>query len=453
MLRLSVKNISLPSGKYQIEFQIPGLTNGSLDCRLVSMGTISIGSDEDSDLLMFPSNVKISVSMKSITDFGIVLNTLKFNTLNIKSAIYKYDESSQSVFYNGVLNREYTYDYEKRIFKFEILDNLQELKNITSVTNPLGLDLMDTSRVLEMVELIVKRANDSVQSVQSNCKYNVEIDKEILNTDPVQHYVATVDPDYYNPAVNAGKKIFLSLYNSLYFGSNSTYENLAEVLKSIMSAIGCVGMWTFGNTFMIRSRYWNGEAAIIIDESNMVEVSNDYIAPISKFKINVYTGGSDNNGKRIYAKYTIGDQSKPEEVETITIDYPGGIYDFQTNNSWQGLGGRSNEFTPEFVLAKDDKSYLLGPDSIIRYSPLWTITAWMTLQLISSMRSKFRIKLSGIGYRPSDFFEFLGDTFIAKKLEYDFIEDTTLLTLAQVPGIIHYERTFLGDTPMVLGTL
>lgn len=415
---------------WQIVINIVDGTSDAYTAKLAKIGTFSIGDDNDSDLIYFPSNFNPTIIPLpyTITTYNTVLEKL----MNYDSSA-KIKRGGVDYYVGTVYDRMYGNPIEKTI-KLKIIDQVRDLKGIAPKDNPLGLGLgSNVVGVMNLVKQILNHGEQTpyIADVTSNSPIQVESSLQKYVGGP--YYIGTIDGNYLNEPLYPSYRYPIAVYESFYFSAtNNPYSNMVDVVKSILAGFGCVGVYLPMGEFAMVSRFHNPSGQILTLNVNDYElIEEETIPKMVGMKSKVFTGGAGSYQEKDAG---IVDENliNKERYEELRIDHAGGT--LPVSGSFVGVG----VIIPAALVPAANDTFFMARQNRSRFTDsgtwlaTWEVVHGKSWSLINVPRRKLKVKVHGTDLSFKDYYvapHYSARAFRAVKMDYDYGANKTAMTL------------------------
>lgn len=404
---------SLPLGKgyFQIQFEDSDYYESPQTHTLLDFGKISVGNDEDSDLILFPSNFDIKFRVDGDTEKW-------FNIL--KDMYNQYVEVDfvidNEVIFEGVVDK-YTLKANKdlKTISFKVFDKILNLKEYYPEENPVGYPVIyDT--IINIKQAII----DILSLVHSSA--SVEVNSYIEGR-------LTYDDVEYIEGFNEFGTWLTSWYEY-----NTIFANMLEVLKCIMVNFNMIGYMTFDRTLKLIPRMHEANPVYNINVKQIMEfIQFEHIQAIDGIKAEVWNGDDPQNDPQNWFPKTVGNtEGKLVENLRLTHHSDAGAYGgsnvyFPVDGNWRQIASGQN-----FRIKKFDNTYT-------DWDYLWKYPVNTVFEMVNKKRYKIKVVVPG-NYKQWTFDYFykipgIDMVFRPSKIDYDFIKNKCTLYLRSVESV------------------
>lgn len=398
---------------------------------LLEWGEFTIGNESDNNETVFlPGSFTIRIKL-AISDYIVIKRVLKGNYHFVRITVTE----ETNTFFAGQLSRIEDVAFDDYLCSIKLL-------------------FIDEFRML-------KRENDVIASHSPNLIYislkdmikTIFLDPQDLST-----YALTVrilqnfKYEYYPNLVD-----YLDSFGTWdgYVFSNEHYPTRASVLKMLLHNLGCVAVIGFHREILLLPRSYNKGRIVRIHRRNHSkdEIEQSLCKKYRGMVVSVLTHGPT------YQKIDFG----TVEREGEHYKYPEEIYelDFMLSGSSVYEPSPQNPGYTEFSFRLGD-AWLYTP---IKYNSFqmklpgqnnWSVKDSLFNHIIPKLwyelsiaRSKYRVTLFGTDYDYFTYFRFGNERSIFRpiKFVYDFVRDTTEVTMVEDPSWLYPED--LTDTIMM----
>ncbi len=410
----------IPAGYLTIDIVFSHAINYTLNAELKNISSITLGSDEDSDIIYFPGEIDIELYFKM--DKKDLIEIMKYIiAVNVYNWVSVYLKLNNNLIWQGYLDKDpENLNLKGNVLKLKILDQTSRLKGIDPKTNPFGYNLDSTEKIINIIQDIfinIFNGDNYVNQIEifTTLEGQIVIDYTNYLTFPFSEFRAVL---------------------SFYYSSDCNYEDILHVLKSICLNYNLIAYVGFNRILYLFPRFIEFNNIREITKNELLEAPDyDIIQSIKGMKAKIWKGAypknDDNNYYiKLYGEYDPDDES----CEEIIIDQPAGSY---PGGGYSGIAILYNSTI--YWIEHDRIRYKKIDNTYSDYNALWYFVADETWNTINSPRMKCRIVVNGLydSWNPSKYYKLYDSDilFRATKFEYDLLKNTTTLYLREV-GII-----------------
>ncbi|MEG8946599.1 hypothetical protein [Rosettibacter firmus] len=430
-------NSIIPAGNLQIEmiltpYILPPDEGIDLNAELLNMSELKIGNDDDSDLIMMPGEINIEFCLldKPLKDVIDLFNYIAYRN---RWSIHTYIRINGNLIWKGYVDKDLDkmkLNYMEKSIRLNLIDEYSRIKDLDPKLNPFNYNLDDTKLITEIIYDIFTHYFYDPYVNNLICLSNLEGQILINYTEYI-----TFPFNQFRAAL------------SFYYGQNSNYATINDVLKSILVNYNLIVYVGQNRTLYLIPRFIEFNYINVITHNQIISIS-DYkmIQRIKGMQVNVWKGGypKDNN----YYIYQLGNYVDGDRLcEKLYIDQPAGTY---PGGGYSGIAVIYNSTI--YWIEFDRIRYKKLDGSYSDYKALYKIVADDVWEKIKSERIGVEIEVKGLNWEPG-FYMIPGSdiVFRATRFKYNFIKNTTKISLRQV-GIIPFTSRLLEDGTLRLTT-
>lgn len=395
-----------------------------------SMGNLTIGSDESSDIIWLPGGIDIELYFgmhkKDLIDlFKYIENRIENNWCSV------YIKLNSNLIWQGYISRDPDdLSLDNNIIKMHFIDQTERLRDIDPRTNPFGYTYLgDFKKIVDIIKDFFINQIFVDDNYITNIIETSTIEGRIFAngqyiTFPFSEFMATLD---------------------FYFSPNNVYDNLLNLLKSICLNYNLILYVAPNRTLFLTPRFDEPMQIREIRKSELLETPEyEMIEGIKGMRLKVWTGSypKDNPANyyiKIYGDFVEGD----ENCEELIIDQPAGTWETG------GYSGIAISYGSQiYWIELNEITYKKIDNSYANYDSLYNIIGKNTWERIKYPRLKTKIIVNGIldQWSPNQFYK-LDDSdiiFRGTKYEYDILKNQTTIYLREV-GVIPNSLRLLED--------
>lgn len=408
---------SVPSGSFNIALKVfwSSYYDDPYTQTLISFGNISIGEDEDSDLILFPASFDIKFRVNDDGDPNRWYNTLTdFYFQNIQVNFY-WNPSGDYIYRGGIDKKTLKGNKDLKTIQFKTVGEIVNLKAIDPRTNPFSYpDIYAVRKIKDIITDIVTHES-IITSVTgtSNLQARVELDYPIIK-------------DFDN----------MGAILSWYFAAGCYYTNCLDLLKNILLNYNMLGYAGLDRQFRLVPRLNESNNVCQIQITDLMDyIEYEFIEGIKGVIAKLYTGNIPQSSESNWVEKIKGDVNS-DKVEELRLVQPGGWY-----STFAGVSG--------VALLIDGEWYAVEPDGHFRvkranntytdWDYLWKYPIDAVWEMVKNDRVKTKITVKGLfdKWHFGNFYKLpnVDTVFRAAKIEYDFIKDKTKLYLRAVESV------------------
>jgi hypothetical protein len=394
------------------------------------ISNITLGSDEDSDIIFFPGEINIelyfNMHIKDIIElFKYVKDRIENNWCSV------YIKLNDDLIWQGYIDKDpETLSLDGKVIKMTFLDQTTRLKEIDPRTNPFGYaDLDATRKIPDIIQDFfinpIFEDDNYINQVQiySTMEGRILVGAEYL-TFPFSEFRAAL---------------------SFYFSADNNYEDLLSLLKSICLNYNLILYIGFNRTIYLLPRFAENNIIREIKKTEIYE-SPEYemIDRIAGIKIKVWKGSYPKNNESNYYIETYGNYTEDDDhCEEIIIDQPAG--------TWPGGGfsGIAISYQSQIYWVEFNQiTYKKIDGSNAGYNSLYYWAGIQNWDYIKYPRLKCKLTVRGTynQWSPNQYYKLYDSDilFRATKFEYDLLKNQTTIYMREV-GVIPNSRRLLED--------
>jgi hypothetical protein len=363
---------------------------------LIDFDGFSIGTKELNEIYSFPGEFNLKFRVLGDNDeWFSILNELKRTICRVSVS----DEEMNPVFSGYVYSKNDSVKGDKKTqtITVKVVDQYYQYKEVDPRTNPYGYNLDSQILITELIADILS------QDVLFPITYEVV---------SMCTYEAKIDPFYGSAVVPFSG---FGIKPIQYFRADAPYENVLDVLKSLLKCFGCYGYIGLDRKFYIVPRIYGGQTTRLLRQRLMgdkfeseiiprlrgiqVFVSNGMVSPPAQYQ---------ETSRGVVEKNADGSLKYPEEVEVLRLEQAAGALP-------DGLLSRELFLWHEGNWREVDYSGVRrkNPDgSYTAYTALWKITADDAWEIVKNDRLLFKIEAASednrdliSDYSMSDFYQ------------------------------------------------
>ena len=383
------------AGTVEISILDHGIADTS-DIELKDIGKIEIGFDDDSELIFYPSNIKLVFKDTNRNLF----HELKYNDRYVQI------ELNSAIFYYGRVEVMQTRRSDnKRDTEIVVFDNSSLLKSIKikdnggNSLNPLGYTDMTWKRFTIMIEDVFKQVNPSV---------DIEINQDW------RFKVSDADGAYDVPFADIEGQV-----NYVFFGVKP-FSTLAGFLRGLAQMFGCVaGMVSYSKAYFVKQY-----------KSSLTPVSlTNKVKTCERMNLLRKLDGIRTN--QIYPTYGGGvhDEGTVDPEISGEFKYPDKV--LQIDLYWgcnEGADTYSTIRDYDGDLIRKVKDPFLGND----FYPSKELIAKYHYGYRTQNRQKYELTARGLDYNIWDIYTYDYLTLRPSKIEYDIVNNETKITAIDI---------------------
>lgn len=384
---------------------------------ILDIGTVTIGSDDDKDLSLFPNKISLRILFNmsvSEVEFIGYINEI-YNHVTLVKIIIELPNHTEYDFQTTIEKTSFKSNIIDKTFEFSATDDFIKLKDFDPRTNPLGLNLNQRSRIYyydysgaSLIEKILSLVNilPNKISVSNNIQARMLYDSNI-------YWVS-----FYYFLIN----------NSFHFSPDSYFTDMISLLKQLLLNYNMTGYVDLYRNFKVIDRYIATTSPVIIP---LTSVLGDYtfniLKPVTKISYDLFMNGAPPS-----SNYTEG---TGDDIESLALLQPCGWNPENTFSSMHlWLYNVYTNSEEDVFWSQNDKPFrYVHPDGT--FSPSYYLYEF-PVNLIKSYLGKDKyqivISLTGLDYDLGGIYRlpFFGTMdFKANKIEYDIIKNRSKLWL------------------------
>jgi hypothetical protein len=396
-----------PAGKVTVKLTILAGTYDVI-AHQCEISPISCGNDDDSDLSNLINRIDIRLHYAGLfSEFIDLLGELYSNTTSVKVWL-----GTDSIFAGWLDQSTIEGDTLQQVFKVTAYDATQELKKVDPRINP---RLWELNTLASLSDLIADHLFPAVTALTLG-----SISTNIL--------AKVTDSGTTYEDIPFGK--FMT-YPGLYFDTDCYYDNMLSLLKSIFLNYNLIAYVDLYRRLHAIPRTHSAIVPTAITKTQIRQLGEfNYIEPYDGVLSKIYTGKIPQNDESNYVERELGDASG-RRVENLRILQPGGMYSGQCGFSSVFLDLGSNGTVAvdpgvqSFRIQRLDGTYT-------SYQYLYELIADKSYNMVSSPRKRIRVTVTGLVQGFFFTLPFFSDIFRAGKIEWDIMNNQTILSLRQV---------------------
>jgi len=396
-----------------LEFSSESSFSGTKYYKITDFDEITIGSDEDSDILMTPGEVKASFHMPETLAF--ILSVLAdFESIETTLRIYVGGEWIWSGYVEKSKSRIST---AKKILTIQGYDHTKNMLEQDPTTNPMGYTLTDYKKITDIVS----------EPFTTDTIVKYPIINNVVSKSTLQARIGTT---YFS---------FTDFYSNLafYYNSNSNYSNMASMLKQIMLNYNLIGYLGLDRNLYLFPRFaeYPGSDIYTITRDEWADFPEyEIISARTGMQVKLWAGGYPKTDDSKYGTKTYGTYSEDDDdCESLIIDQPCGYIDSLGEGASQLFVYNSGTLTGIDPSSPGNIRRMLWSGSYSDWGYLWVYVASDTWEYIKVPRAKCTVKLKGSynKWKPKLYYMFNGDTTVwrAQCFKYNLIDNITELYL------------------------
>ncbi|MEJ5352460.1 MAG: hypothetical protein WHS65_12800 [Melioribacteraceae bacterium] len=400
-----------------------------LSPKLKNLGDFVIGNDDDSDLILMPGEVNCEIYFQEhIKDLIDLFNYINYRISVAWNEVYIY--LNNNLIWQGFIDKDINklkLDRQNKTIKLSFVEQFAFVKNYDPKTNPLFYqNLNDFRKITDIIKDIftVPFVNAYVNS--------------IINGSTIEGRILVNYTDYITFQFS---EFMASL--SFYYGNNSNYSTLADVLKSILFNYNLICYMGFERKLFLIPRFVEFNNIIQINTNELLSSPNyQAISPIKGVKVKVWKGSYPKDDTNYYI-YTLGNYVQGDEnCEELIIDQPAGSF---PGGGYSGIAVIYN--SQIYWIEFDNIRYKKLDGTFSDYKALYKIIADDNWSQIRYPRLKCDIEVNGLFDKWMPGYYKLPDSdivFRAVKFNYNFLQNSTKISLRQA-GIMPSNYRLLED--------
>jgi len=363
---------------------------------LIDFDGFSIGTKELNEIYSFPGEFNLKFRVLGDNDeWFSILNELKRTICRVSVS----DEEMNPVFSGYVYSKNDSVKGDKKTqtITVKVVDQYYQYKEVDPRTNPYGYNLDSQILITDLIADILS------QDVLFPITYEVV---------SMCTYEAKIDPFYGSAVVPFSG---FGIKPIQYFRADAPYENVLDVLKSLLKCFGCYGYIGLDRKFYIVPRIYGGQTTRLLRQRLMgdkfeseiiprlrgiqVFVSNGMVSPPAQYQ---------ETKRGVVEKNADGSLKYPEEVEVLRLEQAAGALPdgLLVRELFLWHEGNWREVDYNGVRRKN-------PDgSYTAYTALWKITADDAWEIVKNDRLLFKIEAASednrdliSDYSMSDFYQ------------------------------------------------
>lgn len=422
---INISNVIMPNGdEYDFVITIDDGDSGKAETHgLKEMGSFSIGSDNDKDVIFYPSNLEIVMQVKQSDSYNLQSKWYEiYNLLQTYDAVCEVFKNGTSYFYGNIYKGDLDGSYKNGELNITIADPIGDLEDVNPMEDfpeiPLGATINYVSN--HILALLAKVNPKFTSPSQIECYSGYQAQADVIDPFTGAYYV--------------GGWVNFGFYNDWLF-NNDKFTTGIDLLRALLNMFGCIGVFVPGHKFYIIPR-WQGSASLTNITITDQNVSNDpepfFVRKMEGLKIDANTGS-----KGVYESKEYGIVERDESgtilnsdlVEEIKIESPVGLLP-EGNSSFSNLFiyvsdfilgiGNGDWFSARFDRVRD------GSSSI--WTSLWATTASKTWELIKNNRFGYSLDIKGL-VNFKDRYIFNNMNMRIKLIEYDPVKNISEVKL------------------------
>lgn len=421
-----------------------GDVSNEYNYKMRKLGEFNYGNDEDVDTILYPANVKIEFTF-SASDiplhfgggtYGDFRNFEKeyFNLINKFSFLdtsVTINRDGSEYFIGFVDQKNKGGSFEEKTIEITALSDLSKLKDLDPSTfdpgqlytlpvNPYG----NTVSFADVIKETIKKVLPNFGSVFVLSDLKSETNYTFLG----QPWHATAD--------------YFGDFSSYFWGTDK-FATAIDLIRSVCSQFGCVGI-VKGNNFYMQSRFAiPSQEALTLKTREFIK--NEGPTPYYSQKLEGLQALVYQMGDGSYYEATYGTVTKDgdtvvnrDEVETIVMHACGGdppgvdgaTYPLLVRNIWIRVPGYVAGIGNEQWISSVRNSFYGGVRAVDNQTALWRVVAESIWDQIQYDRLIYQLEMKGTGWQYDKFYKFeygLTETFRPRKLRYNYPNKSTVM--------------------------
>ena len=369
---------------------------------------ISCGNDDDSDLNSLINRIDVRLHYAGLfSEFIDLLGELYSNNTKVKVWL-----GTDIVFVGWVDQGTIEGDTLQQVFKVTVYDATQGLKDVDPRNNPRSWELNTLAYLSDLIgdHLFPSITALTLGSISTNILAKVTDSGTTYDDIPFGKFMT---------------------YPSLYFDTDCYYDNMLALLKSILLNYNLIVYVDLYRRLYAIPRTHSAIVPTAITKTQIRQLGEfNYIEPYDGILSKIYTGNLPQTDEANYAERELGDASG-RRVETLRILQPGGMYSGQCGYSSVFLDLGSNGIVAvdpgvqSFRMQRLDSTYT-------SYQFLYELIADKSYNMVSLPRKRIKVTVTGLIQGFFFTLPFFPDIFRAGKIEWDIMNNQTILSLRQV---------------------
>lgn len=398
--------------------------------KLISFGNIIIGSDDsESEMILYPGNFTISFHLDSLFDYYLAMGYLKYDQAEITirennssgNIITKLKSKWETIEGNPI-DRLITitfYDDYKELNEPFIKPDVGEHETISEIiSETLGINFNSIEIVTDMIFQYI----DDVNYIDF----------------PLSEFAINTRNRLFDFKKNIGGTNYAIIHR---------YDTKGKVLVSLLNTFASYGVIGLNRTFYFLPRYYHGGPVVNINKADTYDgqFSTSFTKNYDGLRIyqktlDVFYAGF-NYGNVYPMPDTIEEFVTPEKLDKAFII--NGLNSYDESNTALGTASgirRKDSGGTLYYIAINSAKYKQSNGS---YSAAGSLQKWVGNLIWSNTigsRRKYFIELKGINYNFTQYFTIEGESTVFRpiKMSYNFMKNTTELTLVEAPQINDY---------------
>ena len=400
--------------------------------KLISFGNFTIGSDEaENEMILYPSNFVICFLLDTIEDYYLVMGCLRDVAAEIE---VRRDSSTGDLRFKGVSMFEAIEgDATKRTITMTFYDDFKQLSE--AFVRPADADV--DYFTLDDIILDTLGIDFAAVEIVTDMLFSY-LDGATPTDFPISEFAIHRKNKFFNfkwPIASGNPPVYSTLYQ---------YSSKGQVLVSLLNQFASFGVLGLDRTFYILPRFYSGRTLINIAKMD----TYDGLFKTSftkKFRgLRIYEKHVDvffqpfHLGEVLIKEDTYADLEFPDEVESIYL--PAGLNTYDESGTVPGTAIQVRRKSSGGTLYYVEINYSKYKMADGTYSTAKALLDWVTNIIwsnIKNARKKYFIEMKGTGFDFTQFFTIEGETskFRPVKISYNFMKDSTELTLVECPTI------------------
>lgn len=410
---------SVPSGSFNIALKVfwSNFYDEPYTQTLLSFGEITIGEDDDSDLVLFPASFDIRFRINDEGDQERWYNTLTdfyFQTIQVEFFFTPTGQYGNYIYRGGIDKKTLKGNKDLKTIQFKTVGEIVNLNSVDPRTNPFNYaNLSDKRKIKDIITDIVTH-NSIITSVSGTSNLEVKVD-EISSIKTFEDFGAALET---------------------YFNNNCYFDNCLDLLKNILLNYNMIGYAGLDRVFRLIPRMYESNSIYQITKNDLMDyIEFDFIEAIQGAEIKLYTGTVPQSNESNWSTKTKGDITA-DKVERFRLIQPGGYY--TSTEGWSGVfvyhSGQWYFTDPDgqFRIKKFDNTYT-------DWDYLWKYPVDSVWDMVKLNRLKAKVTVGGLftKWHFGNFYKLPGidKIFRCSKIGYDFIKDKTKLYLRGVESV------------------
>lgn len=378
---------------------------------IIKVGEIKVGTDKDSDIIAMPGEFAYSLHLnESMSTCLAILND--FRSVEMICIVFI---NNDPIWLGFVDPENVNFNTEKKTLTIKAYDTVRKLLNSNPASNPLGYNLADYKKVID----IVSEAFSFVTWFYTN---------GIISKSTIEARYLSV---YYG---------FTSFYTKLsyFYGAGCGYDNTASMLKHLLLSFNLLIFPFLDRSIYLlpRTAEYNSSGLYSISRNDIIENPQyDVISPINRLDAVLWNGQLPKNPSNRITKT----QSYPRTVdrsEELFIDLPGGLIE-ESELPVYGPGVEIHNEDYRAIGVTEPNYRRRSADG--GYSPLfylWEYPFYETWPIIKEPRKRCTVKVKGSfnKWKPDKFYTIAdsGDIWKATQFKFDLLKNTTEIKLRSI---------------------